>query len=88
MKIKGLSKKHSLFTLSDPGVCLKVKKAILKEHITYRFFLDKTKGRGKDNKEKDTLKCTQRHTLNGNEIFLNYSENGHRNFSHWQLMQF
>lgn len=60
---KRIVKKDSLFTSSDLNVCLKMKKAILKEHITYVFFLHKIKGRGKDNKEKDTLKCTLKDTL-------------------------
>lgn len=55
-------KKGSLLTSSDFSVCLKVKKAILKEHIMYLSFLHKTKGRGED-KEKYTLKYTLKRTL-------------------------
>lgn len=62
VKIKGLSKKIALFTSSDLNVCLKMKKAILKEHITYVSFAQNKRKR-KRHKEKDTLKCTLKDTL-------------------------
>lgn len=54
-------KKGSLLTSSDFSVCLKVKKAILKEHIMYLSILHKTEGR--EDKEKYTLKYTLKRTL-------------------------
>lgn len=54
VKIKRLSKKSSLLTSLNYNVCLTVKKAILKEHLMYLFFVHKTKGRGQDNKDECT----------------------------------
>lgn len=51
VKIKGLSKWESSHFIGF-NMCLQGRKAILKEHIMYLFFLHKTKGRRKDNKKR------------------------------------